>query len=1270
MEVYISLVVWLTLMMHCTRIQTQYTNGLTTNRYNSVFLFLSFYRLISNLKVYILFLQENECIFEESTLDDEPISWSSANHKQRDFITSEPLCLKEYLYLVTRECSATGIWQPLTTPTCAYSQRSYEKSDKCPMGMHNLHGSSTKMLCVQIHDADIWNSSCVTTGATKTHLDLDATERSLVLDYLSLETSFTDFWLPAKWLPPNSIRWTLPGRFGQIQTLNQYIGQPAIQGKGCMLLQVIGSRFILSSQNCLNKYPMLCVYTEESPLLQLACPENQFTTRYGAYQNSCHSVEGLEINETQQENSTLFRMTSVESSFVAQQLMAQNTSSGSLNCIFDTFDTKNVPGARLALGEVIPRRLWETFAPDIVEYVNWAHDADFNVDLDKSMLVTTRNAEWKFDTTSNCMLVTDHIWLEEAVLTLYIVKATNELQLQVINGHTLFRDTDETGVHCFYAHDMNTSSEKSVQMTLKSSFNHTLVYALHSSVSATYWCEAYQLAPIRLAESNAIFIDKVNTFVGSVSRQCECLDGFINFTDWLLVALHESGLQSTIRIDHVEVVQLQRFQVNSVQFIHINFRATVQSISGNVSIENPEHLRYLTRSISRIWHKQQQLEKVLRFGAFHFPVILSTEYCLPMFEVSKNSFNLLGARVAQIRTPTQMCLQQSGQPVLLQCELNAEGGAAWRYLTPSECVEQQISAVTQELFGIASEFESIAQTAEMFDRVDLLTQNHAITSLDLYSISSIMDRAAELNQLVSLNESAVGSMCNIYDRVMSLDIETTKEASLLNATNVLLASFQDMINNLPAKAFKTHHNFQLHVVNPASQQVTGLAIYTNGSTCYLYENQTAKEMLANPDIQVAIYLPEILISQLPVLSKIAFIVYNNDAIFQAPRNDAPRFKVSSKIISLSIPNINTSDLPEPIPIFFKFDDDQTQYTCGFWVHDNRRSWVGDGLTFITNKSSIIQFNATHLTNFALLIREHMDIDDSTDYILFLITATGSCLSLMGIIGIFVTALRFDSWRQKPSNQLLLQLSIALALMLIVFFCVGSNHTGHEVWLCITLGAALHYLVLVTFMWMLVMAYLQFMRYVIVFVRIRSDRFVLKLSLLSWTLPMVPVIVVLCIDPDLYVPHTDSDDDYSNSICYPTGLALILAVMVPVALIVLCNLLIFGLVIYNLLQIQMVNRSIVLAQMRVSAFLFFLLGLTWIFGFLSQVDGLGDVCLYLFCATATLQGFVLFVYFVVLEPSTRKMWTSDVKRGCLLGKRGSMSVEVIGGGGGGSSRQTD
>jgi len=65
----------------------------------------------------------------------------------------------------------------------------------------------------------------------------------------------------------------------------------------------------------------------------------------------------------------------------------------------------------------------------------------------------------------------------------------------------------------------------------------------------------------------------------------------------------------------------------------------------------------------------------------------------------------------------------------------------------------------------------------------------------------------------------------------------------------------------------------------------------------------------------------------------------------------------------------------------------------------------------------------------------------------------------------------------------------------------------------------------------------------------------------------------------------------------------------------------------------------------SVLLFFLLGLTWIFGLLAMlpmgVDAWRTTFAYLFCTTATLQGLALFLFFIVWEKKTRTMWLTTL-----------------------------
>nr|CAD7429443.1 unnamed protein product [Timema monikensis] len=306
----------------------------------------------------------------------------------------------------------------------------------------------------------------------------------------------------------------------------------------------------------------------------------------------------------------------------------------------------------------------------------------------------------------------------------------------------------------------------------------------------------------------------------------------------------------------------------------------------------------------------------------------------------------------------------------------------------------------------------------------------------------------------------------------------------------------------------------------------------------------------------------------------------------------------------------------------------------------------------------------------------------------IISIVGCTLSLFGIIGIVTTAAVFRSWRDKSGTKILLQLSLAIALQMVGFllsnFNTRNKHTaipipeeevsnyenndivscpgeskiagdlmnysydditicdpylidGEENIFCIILGAFNHYAILCGFSWMLVTAFLQFQRYVKVLGCTRPPRFLLKSTLFGWGIPLIPVCVMLMITPYSYVPS------YHTTMCYLTGKSLYLGVILPASMLIFINLFVFVKVIDSVLRgpdgkvRSNPDRNLVYSQLRLGVILFFLLGLSWVFGIILSINSNTIIFSYLFCLTATTQGFVMFLFFVVCDPSTRHLW---------------------------------
>jgi hypothetical protein len=233
-------------------------------------------------------------------------------------------------------------------------------------------------------------------------------------------------------------------------------------------------------------------------------------------------------------------------------------------------------------------------------------------------------------------------------------------------------------------------------------------------------------------------------------------------------------------------------------------------------------------------------------------------------------------------------------------------------------------------------------------------------------------------------------------------------------------------------------------------------------------------------------------------------------------------------------------------------------------------------------------------------------------------------------------------------QILLHLSFSIGLTMVAFLgiALGGAAGGYGDGGCIFLGILMHYSVLASFCWMFVSAVLQLLRFVVV-VSARPPHFLLKGVLVGWVVPMAPVLVLLAMGPKEQYGVSGED----GSFCYPRGTALIVAVILPVAAVVFANLIFFSIIVYRVscgrdkrLQTNvsaMSERRMAIRQLRMSILLFFLLGLSWIFGLLAlllpRVEIWQLIFSALFCATATLQGFTLFLFFILWEGKARALW---------------------------------
>ncbi|XP_016951548.1 adhesion G-protein coupled receptor G2 [Drosophila biarmipes] len=621
-------------------------------------------------------------------------------------------------------------------------------------------------------------------------------------------------------------------------------------------------------------------------------------------------------------------------------------------------------------------------------------------------------------------------------------------------------------------------------------------------------------------------------------------------------------------------------------------------------------------------------------------------------------------RVGQKANLRDLCLNERGIPIRRRCQIR-KGKIVWQSLDHITCRSAPELSSSINLLAVESPPDMISQLS------NLLTQSQAkLAAADVFSISEIFD---SLVRKPERNAEVVGDLMKICQKVMTTDNETLRISADLNATNTLLSNFEDYLDELGSQLFQrntsainnsTEFKFQTYFdmgvvvlrtselsvffVDPEVRNITGMAIYSNGNSSdfkSLHSYDRVADVRAIENLETAVFLPEKLWRKLKKkgATYLVFKVYTRDALFVETEEEIKR-RPTSNVISITIPGLEDTQLPEKLPFFLRNGRaNQTEYEggCGYW---NYATWLSDGISTDGSGSShpVILCLADHLTQFTFLLgvsKMQTGLDTyEDDRSLDIITNVCLTLSLLGLFLIFLTAAVFKSFRSLASTKILLNLCAALFLQLLFFLILSQSkllqlldQTDSE--RCTLIGALMQYLLLVVFSWMFIIGFLQYQRYVRVIGVNHPRHYILMSAIVAWTLPLVPTLLVVFLEPGSYRPSNSSLD--TPILCYPSGYGLSLGVILPIGVITVANAIMVGYITWSVYR-ALFTRDLVLKQLGLFVLLFFLLGITWIFGLCSYFD-FGSIFAYLFCLTATLQGFVLFLFFIVFNKENQRAW---------------------------------
>lgn len=1312
--------------------------------------------------------QNIKCTTEDENQTNIILTWPTTQSGAIAF--SKPFCLDDKKNSIIRTC-CNGLWgQVVHDGKTECSFYAYEFNKKCPQNYTEVYINQDKILCVMVSKYLEWEEKCVDSGTQTSYLDLVEEEKSRVNTYL-LEKGITEAWLPAKRLSPfEPVVWKLPGWMWNKPIefedyLIDFVPGALINIEECLKLVLRNGTIAIALDDCKKNLPNLCVFDNSRTTIDSG---NCISTRYkGASQSKCYGISNIPDNVTAIEeqltinSSEVFVANSVEKLIIFEQLAKKGHLNRDKKCL-----------AHFSNGS----QLYDNLG-------RW------------SVLEST--GKWGLSSYFNCIATETVRKIQTPQLFLKFNPVKGKLTLDVYSSENLWREDNRTaGVKCYTNADYELIKVIKVKRKLWSGVYRFGVgdtskevnkdiyeIKLYGDGPGYYWCEGHSIPEFTLVQTGKVYAArKVKGLTYAISLLVKLGAPLDIEKDKKLLKNLAREYREHIRITHEisprnvralahRITSVRPMKIESydsltlvAKFIfHITVTTNLTEIGlieasfgpmvGNSVIQNNiRDDQDIPKHIKEYYDTKSQLNTLLLQAnslKFTYVSLNSTEYCLPTLDSQDDKYHWVSAHIGERTLSRELCLQPNGLPLARKCLGDFIYGGTWDSINFSnlECLSG-VTDITKTLYEIDKTPISLASAYATMGAMSEMTENaSSVIPSDVYFLGKTIQTMSKLSDESSSTESIDDTMsyynnlAHILNNIMAVN-ETIveKSASNLNATNILLDSFDNLINQfsevviaangilLDNKVMTKSNNqnddgtmllltprLMVFIANPSVSGVSGVGLvrknlsdpeptnFTEYDIVKIHSNSTVEGLLSLEGLELATFAPQELIDRVdeiefavtqvgpnvtemdfdptlrttPPIDKpplrVVITIYFNDRLFVETSENVNFQKSAAKVVSVSLPGHGT-DLPVLFPTIFRQSNTNTDNAnkqgtpdnlvgkCGYWDFqsyqiDRQGKWSTEGCEYL-GKSPIderlIACGCTHLTHFAYLImgthyhtidsEEHRITEQKHAEALDIITFIGCSLSLIGILGIGITAIAFKSWREKPGTKVLLHLSAAIALEMILIAYVNTEALSKRLVLenatlnCVLLGAAMHYSILVVFSWMLITAFLQFMRYVKVLGETRPPRFLLKSSLIGWVIPLIPVVIIAIVSPMSYVPPSEA---LVPGICYPKGNALYFGLLAPIALIVIGNLIVFIIVIYNIFRIPEIHirtneRDLLVSQLRLSINLFFLLGLSWIFG-LATVSKAGIIFSYLFCLTATLQGFVLFIYFIIMDPMTRKFW---------------------------------
>ncbi|XP_071844152.1 uncharacterized protein [Apostichopus japonicus] len=391
---------------------------------------------------------------------------------------------------------------------------------------------------------------------------------------------------------------------------------------------------------------------------------------------------------------------------------------------------------------------------------------------------------------------------------------------------------------------------------------------------------------------------------------------------------------------------------------------------------------------------------------------------------------------------------------------------------------------------------------------------------------------------------------------------------------------------------------------------------------------------------------------------VTFIIYGNDVLFRPSMpteveenieeedKSTVTERIASQIISAIIRTENTSivNLPPGSPVIATFlsnlkigvKETMEAQDCVVWSYNENTAegfWTKDGCKrMFHDNRDLTMCSCDRLGSFAILIRVRKGPVEA-QVTLYYITLIGSIISGLALVGCLIIFVSLKSLRSKQPTHIHINLCLSL-LGFYIAFLLSPLAVGKEIH-CTVASVSIHFFCLATLAWMSTEAMNMY------YLFLKAERstvrhFIPIACLLAYGLPAACALLVVFLD--------NSTDFQSASYCFiHPGYALYFGFLMEVGAMFVFNFLIFIWVIRKILcrpllvskTVENAKRREIIKRVRHAILFWFVLGLSWIFGFFAAVDTKTLIFDYLYCFFISMQGILMFLLLCAANPAFKE-----------------------------------